>query len=220
MKLHKEGRLSILLVVIFLITVNILFVLYLGEFLIIKYLFQLVSVAFLIFILHFFRSPERQIIINRNAILAPADGTVVVVEEVEEPEYFKDKRIQISIFMSPLNVHVNWYPIAGLIKLAKVHQGKHLVAWHPKSSTDNERSTVVIASKYHDNKEILVRQVAGAVARRVVSYAQEGKEITQGGDLGFIKFGSRLDIYLPLDAKINVKLDELTVGRQTVIAEF
>ena len=220
MKLHKEGRLTIFLVVLFLITINILFVIYLGDFLIFKYLFQFVSVVFLVFILYFFRLPDRQILIDRNAILAPADGVVVVVEEVEEPEYFKDKRMQISIFMSPLNVHVNWFPIAGLIKFVTYHKGKHLVAWHPKSSLDNERSTVVIASKYHENKEILVRQVAGAVARRVVCEAKQDAEIKQGGDLGFIKFGSRLDVYVPLDAKVKVKLDEKTVGRQTVIAEF
>ncbi len=219
MNLHKEGRLTVFLVAVLLITLNILLVLYLKDFFAIKFLFQFTSSIFFVFILYFFRKPDRQILINKSGILAPCDGKVVVVEEVHEPEYFNDKRIQVSIFMSPLNVHANWYPIAGSVKFTKYHKGKHLVAWHPKSSTDNERSTIVIKSKFND-KEILVRQVAGAVARRVVCYSKENDEVTQGEELGFIKFGSRLDIYLPLDAKVKLKLDDKTVGRQTVIAEF
>lgn len=220
MKLHKEGKLTVFIVALILIALNVLFVKLFSDFALAKYIFQFASTILMVFILYFFRHPDRQILINRNAILAPADGKVVVVEEVEEPEYFKDKRIQISIFMSPLNVHVNWFPIAGKVKFSKYHKGKHLVAWHPKSSTDNERSSVAIASKFHEGKEILVRQVAGAVARRVVCYAHENTDVKQGGDLGFIKFGSRLDVFVPLDAEIKVKLNEKTVGRQTVIAVF
>jgi len=219
MNLHKEGRLTVFLVAVLLIALNILLVLYLKDLFIVKFFFQIITSVFFVFILYFFRKPDRQILINKSGILAPCDGKVVVIEEVHEPEYFNDKRIQVSIFMSPLNVHVNWYPIAGSVKLAKYHKGKHLVAWHPKSSTDNERSTVVIKSKFHD-KEILVRQIAGAVARRVVCYSKENEDVSQGEELGFIKFGSRLDLFLPLDAKIKLKLDDITIGRQTVVAEF
>ncbi len=220
MKIHKEGRITVFFVVFLLLTINVLLVLYVSNFLVFKYLVQFVSFIFLLFILHFFRKPDRQIIVDKNGILAPADGKVVVVEEVMENEYFQDSRMQISIFMSPMNVHVNWYPIAGKILFSKYHKGKHLVAWHPKSSTDNERSSVVIKSKFND-KEILVRQIAGAVARRVVCYAKENQDVMQQGEeLGFIKFGSRVDVFVPLDTKILVKLGDKTIGRQTVIAEY
>jgi phosphatidylserine decarboxylase len=148
-------------------------------------------------------------------VIAPADGKVVVIEEVEEPEYFKDKRRQVSIFMSPVNVHVNRNPIAGIVKYAKYHPGKYLVAWHPKSSTENERTTVVIANS---KAEVLFRQVAGALAKRIVYYVKEGEMVEQGSEMGFIKFGSRIDLYLPLSAKIEVQLQQKTRGGETVVA--
>ena len=170
-----------------------------------------------ILILQFFRNPKRNTKINDNYIIAPADGKVVVIEEVVENEYFKDKRRQISIFMSPLNVHVTRYPIGGKIKFSKYHPGKYLVAWHPKASLENERTTIVV-----DNAsigEILYRQIAGAVARRIVNYAKEGQTVVQGSDAGFIKFGSRIDIFVPLDMKIEVSLDDVTKGGETIIAK-
>ena len=169
-----------------------------------------------ILILQFFRNPKRNTQISDNQIIAPADGKIVVIEEVSENEYFKDKRRQISIFMSPLNVHVTRYPLGGKIKYSKYHPGKFLVAWHPKSSEENERTTIVV-----DNAsmgEILYRQVAGAVARRIVNYAKVGQNVVQGTDAGFIKFGSRIDIFVPLDMKIDVSLDQVTRGGETVIA--
>jgi phosphatidylserine decarboxylase len=157
----------------------------------------------------------RNTIINDNQVIAPADGKVVVIEEVEETEYFKDKRRQVSIFMSPINVHVNRNPISGIVRYAKYHPGKYLVAWHPKSSTENERTTVVIAGS---KAEVLFRQVAGALAKRIVYYVKEGDMATQGAEMGFIKFGSRIDLYLPLSAKIEVSLQQKTKGGETVVA--
>ncbi len=169
-------------------------------------------------ILQFFRNPIRTIEkFDDNIVYAPADGKVVVIETVEETEYFKDKRLQISIFMSPFNVHVNRNPVSGVIQFYRYHAGKYLVAWHPKSSTENERTTTVISTGKH---EVLFRQVAGAMARRIIAYVNEGQKVTQGEDMGFIKFGSRVDIYLPLDAKIEVKLDEVAVGNSTIIARL
>lgn len=176
-----------------------------------------ISLIFFILIVQFFRNPFRKTPVNENHVIAPADGKVVVIEEVEEPEYFKDKRKQISIFMSPVNVHVNRNPVAGTVKYAKYHPGKYLVAWHPKSSTENERTTVVIGSKHSD---VLFRQIAGALAKRIVYYVKEGDVVEQGGEMGFIKFGSRIDIYLPLDAKVEVQLNQKTKGGETVIASF
>ena len=168
--------------------------------------------------MQFFRSPSRPIEPNENLIIAPADGKVVVIEEVEEPEYFRGKRRQVSIFMSPLNVHVNWYPISGDVQYVKYHPGKYLVAWHPKSSTLNERTSIVV--KDSKGREILIRQIAGAVARRIVYYAKEGQTVVQGDQLGFIKFGSRVDLFLPLDAEIMVGLEESVKGSSTIIAKF
>ena len=170
----------------------------------------------LVLILQFFRNPKRPVTPNFDEILAPVDGKVVVIEEVEEPEYFNGKRRQVSIFMSPLNVHVTRYASSGTITYSKYHPGKYLVAWHPKSSTDNERTTVVI----HTPKfgEILYRQIAGALARRIVNYAEEGEQVVQGQDAGFIKFGSRVDLLLPLNCKICVGLNQKVVGAKTCIA--
>jgi len=177
---------------------------------------QILALIILILILQFFRNPKRVINKNFNDILAPVDGKVVVIEEVEEREYFKDKRIQVSIFMSPTNVHITRYPSSGVIKYSKYHPGKYLVAWHPKSSEENERTTVVIHTpKFGD---ILYRQIAGAMARRIINYAEVGENVQQGEDSGFIKFGSRVDLLLPLDSAITVKLNQKVVGAKTCIA--
>ena len=177
---------------------------------------QILTVVFLILILQFFRNPVRNTVINDNQIIAPVDGKVVVIEEVFEAEYFKDKRMQVSIFMSPINVHVTRYASNGTIKFSKYHQGKYLVAWHPKASTENERTTVVIETK--EFGEILYRQIAGALARRIVNYAEEGTQVVQGEDAGFIKFGSRVDLFLPLGTKINVELNQKAIGGKTIVA--
>jgi len=169
-------------------------------------------------VLQFFRSPVFAINTNPKHVLAPADGKVVVIEETEESEYLKERRIQVSIFMSPINVHVNRNPVSGIIKYVKYHAGKYLVAWHPKSSTENERTTVVY--QMNDGLEILTRQIAGAMARRIKWYIKEGDIVDQGQEFGFIKFGSRVDVFLPLNAKVNVKIDEKTKGGRTVLAEL
>ena len=182
---------------------------------------KIVMILFLlifILVLQFFRDPKRRTIINDDEVIAPVDGKVVVIEEVEEQEYFNGKRRQISIFMSPLNVHVTRYPVNGMVKYSKYHPGKYLVAWHPKSSTDNERTTIVIENR--NTGEILYRQIAGAVARRIVNYAKVGQQVIQGEDAGFIKFGSRIDIFVPLEMKIQVELDQKTRGGETVIASI
>ena len=212
---HKEGF-KIILIASLLFVVAIVAA---GELLDIAWLktgIQLVALLFYIIILQFFRNPNRSIVANDNQIVAPVDGKVVVIEEVFEPEYFKDKRLQVSIFMSPINVHVTRDAVSGLVKFSKYHPGKFLVAWHPKASTENERTTVVIESKVFG--EILYRQIAGALAKRIVNYAEEGTQVVQGTDAGFIKFGSRVDLYLPLGTKINVKLNEVAKGNKTIIA--
>jgi phosphatidylserine decarboxylase len=172
----------------------------------------------LILVIQFFRNPKRVTRINANHIIAPADGKIVVIEEVFEHEYLKNRRIQISIFMSPLNVHVNRNPISGEVKFAKYHPGKFLVAWHPKSSSDNERTTVVIENK--TTGPVLFRQIAGAVARRIVMYSKKKQVAIQGQDMGFIKFGSRVDVFVPLEAKIHIDLNEHVRGGETVIASI
>jgi phosphatidylserine decarboxylase len=177
---------------------------------------QIIAFLLLITVLQFFRNPKRTVEINENHILAPVDGKVVVIEEVYEGEYFKDKRIQVSIFMSPINVHVTRYALSGIVKFSKYHPGKFLVAWHPKASEENERTTVVIENNTFG--AILYRQIAGALARRIVNYAQEGMQVVQGTDAGFIKFGSRVDIFLPLGTPINVVLDQKAIGGKTIIA--
>ena len=212
---HKEGTQSILLGSIFtaavlLLTDNFIDTNWL------KMIIQIAALLILIIILQFFRNPKRSVIINENQIIAPVDGKVVVIEEVYEGEYFKDKRLQISIFMSPINVHVTRYGLSGLVKFSKYHPGKFLVAWHPKASEENERTTIVIENNSFG--EVLYRQIAGALARRIVNYAQEGMQVIQGTDAGFIKFGSRVDIFLPLGTPINVVLNQKAVGGKTVIA--
>ncbi len=215
MLIHREGYKIILVTLLILAGLNIGVQSLLGETHIIGKIVLSISLIFFILIVQFFRNPFRNTVINENHVIAPADGKVVVIEEVEETEYFKDKRRQVSIFMSPVNVHVNRNPISGIVKYAKYHPGKYLVAWHPKSSTENERTTVVIAGS---KAEVLFRQVAGALAKRIVYYVKEGDMATQGGEMGFIKFGSRIDLYLPLSAKIEVSLQQKTKGGETVVA--
>ena len=184
----------------------------------VRYFFLALSAFILITVLQFFRNPNRKIALNENNILSPADGKVVVIEEVEETEYFKDKRIQISVFMSPINVHVNRAPIAGIVKFVKYHTGLYLVAWHPKSSTENERTTIVMEHK--NGKSILFRQIAGALARRIVYYCKDGEQLQQGEEFGFIKFGSRVDVFAPIGTKIDVQLNEVVKGGKTSLASF
>jgi phosphatidylserine decarboxylase len=212
---HKEGAKIILIAT----TLVVLFVLVTDAFITIDWLrmsLQILSIIVLILILQFFRNPKRYTHIDDNHIIASVDGKVVVIEEVFEEEYFKDKRLQVSIFMSPINVHVTRYCTGGKINFSKYHPGKYLVAWHPKASTENERSTVVIENRIFG--EVLYRQIAGALARRIVNYAEKDMIVKQGTDAGFIKFGSRVDIYLPLGTKIDVKLNDVVKGGETIIA--
>ena len=214
---HKAGFKIIRNTTIALLSVNGFIWYVFGESIIIK-LITFTSVVFIILILQFFRNPKRVSPVNSNHLMAPADGKIVVLEETVEHEYFKDRRIQVSIFMSPFNVHVNRYPISGEVKFTKYHPGKFLVAWHPKSSTENERTTIVVESE--KTGPILLRQIAGALAKRIILYAKKGEKCSQGHDMGFIKFGSRVDLFLPLDAKINIKLNDIVKGGQTIIASF
>jgi len=212
---HKEGTTIILITLVAVLLVVLLAHLYIkvpG----LRTAVQLAALFGLIMILQFFRNPTRVADINPAHILAPVDGKVVIVKEVEEPEYFKDKRKQVSIFMSPINVHVTRYAASGEIVFSKYHPGKYLVAWHPKSSTKNERTSVVIRTE--EFGDVLYRQIAGAVARRIVNYAKEGDLAVQGADAGFIKFGSRVDLFLPLDAEIVVHKDQKVTGAKTIIA--
>jgi len=218
MKFHREGKLTITLCLLFVVFVNAGMWLINPSMGIANIIALILTLGLLYIILQFFRNPPRNTIANTEHIIAPADGKVVVIEEVEEPEYFKGKRIQVSIFMSPFNVHVNRYPIAGNVSYAKYHPGLYLVAWHPKSSTDNERTTTVVKDAH--GREILFRQIAGALAKRIVQYSKVGDTAVQGGEMGFIKFGSRVDVYLPLGTKINVKLEEVVRGGETPIAQF
>lgn len=216
MTLHKEGTASILLALLFGAIVNFC-TYYFAPNSTWLHVFGIALSAFiLIVILQFFRKPLFNITPNDAILLAPADGKVVVIEEVEETEYFKDKRLQVSIFMSPLNVHINRNPVTGVVKYAKYHPGLYLVAWHPKSSTENERTTVVYERA--NGMQLLMRQIAGALARRIVYYVKEGDKVTQGEEMGFIKFGSRVDLFLPIGTKINVKLNEAVTGGKTSIA--
>jgi phosphatidylserine decarboxylase len=212
---HKEGFKIIFFAAAILVFSILIIDNYVLNFWLQKGLMILFVILFIL-VLQFFRNPRRNTIINNNHIIAPADGKVVVVEEVIEKEYFQSKKRQISIFMSPLNVHVTRYPIGGNIKYSKYHPGKYFVAWHPKSSEENERTTVVVENPKLG--EILYRQIAGAVARRIVNYAKVRQNVIQGGDAGFIKFGSRIDIFVPLDMKVKVQLHQKTKGGETIIA--
>ena len=212
---HKEGFKIIFYAAAILVLSIFLIDNYVINYWLQKGIMILALVLFLL-ILQFFRNPKRNTIINNNHIIAPADGKVVVIEEVIEKEYFKGKKRQISIFMSPLNVHVTRYPVGGIVKYSKYHPGRYFVAWHPKSSEENERTTIVIENP--GIGEILYRQIAGAVARRIVNYAKVGQNVDQGGDAGFIKFGSRIDIFVPLDMEVEVQLHQKTKGGETIIA--
>jgi phosphatidylserine decarboxylase len=214
---HKEGY-KIILIATIILGVGIILI---ENFVSINWLNKLLALillGFYILILQFFRNPKRKTILNDNTIIAPVDGKVVVIEEVFEKEYFKEKRLQISIFMSPLNVHVTRYPVGGKVKFSKYHPGKFLVAWHPKASEENERTTVVIENK--SIGEILYRQIAGAVAKRIVNYAKPELNVVQGDDSGFIKFGSRVDVFLPLNTKVKVNLNDIVKGGEQIIAEI
>lgn len=214
---HKEGY-KIIIIATFIVGIGILAIDKLVELVWLNKLLSLLFLGIYVLILQFFRNPKRQTMINDAHIIAPVDGKVVVIEEVFEKEYFNEKRIQVSIFMSPINVHVTRYPIGGEVVFSKYHPGKYLVAWHPKSSEDNERTTVVIANKTAG--EILYRQVAGALARRIVNYAKPHMHVVQGSDAGFIKFGSRVDVFLPLSAVIKVNLNDKVKGGEQIIASL
>jgi len=212
---HKEGH-KIILITLFIVVAVFLAADNFISNQIVQSIVYGITLVFLILILQFFRNPKRYTQQNENHIIAPVDGKVVVIEEVFEKEYFKDKRLQVSIFMSPINVHVTRYAISGLVKFSKYHPGKYLVAWHPKASEENERTTIVVENNSFGS--ILYRQIAGALAKRIVNYAKEGQNVVQGTDAGFIKFGSRVDLYLPLDTKLNVTLNQKVKGGETVIA--
>lgn len=218
MTIHKEGRTLLFVLLIVLFGLNWLLASYFPEQQTLQSAAIGVSVVFYLIILQFFRSPTFSIPRNDKHILAPADGKVVVIEETDEPEHLKSRRRQISIFMSPVNVHVNRMPAGGVISYFKYHPGKYLVAWHPKSSTENERTTVAV--KLGNGTEILFRQIAGALARRIKWYVKPGDALQQGEEFGFIKFGSRVDVFLPLDSKVVVKVGDVTQGGRTIIAEL
>jgi len=215
-RFHKEGYKIIVIAFILSITGILLAEKFIEIIWVVKAI-QIVILAFLFIVLQFFRNPKRNTNLNENTIIAPVDGKVVVIEEVEEPEYFKDKRLQVSIFMSPINVHVTRYAMSGSVKYSKYHPGKYLVAWHPKASTENERTTIVLDNKVFG--EVLYRQIAGALAKRIVNYAEEGTEVIQGADAGFIKFGSRVDLYLPIGTELNIKLGDVVKGGTEVVAK-
>tara|TARA_R110001592_G_scaffold83584_2_gene247506 strand:+ start:905 stop:1561 length:657 start_codon:yes stop_codon:yes gene_type:complete len=215
-RFHKEGYKIISITFIIAISAILLVEKFIDIIWLVKTI-QVIVLGFVVIVLQFFRNPKRVTNLDDTQIIAPVDGKVVVIEEVEEPEFFKDKRLQISIFMSPINVHVTRYAMSGIIKYSKYHPGKFLVAWHPKSSTENERTTVVIENISFG--KILYRQIAGALAKRIVNYAKEGDTVVQGTDAGFIKFGSRVDIYLPIGTKVNVNLGDKVKGGVQVIAE-
>lgn len=218
MKLHHEGRSEIATVLIILFILNGSLIYFTGKN-IFTYIILGLSIALLLIVINFYRSPYRRFKGDmKNSIVSPADGKIVAIEEVFEPEYFKDKRLQISVFMSPLNVHANWFPVNGIVTLKKHHKGRFKAAYLPKSSTENERSTVVL--RREDGIEILVRQIAGAMAKRIVTYPEVGEEAHIDEHMGFIKLGSRVDVYLPLGTKTLVTLDQLVMGNQTVLAEL
>ena len=215
MTIHREGYKSIAIGTLIFGAINFIYFYFLSAALPwLGFVIFFVTLGLLLFLISFFRIPNRTLTISDNQIIAPADGTVVVIEETIDPEYFKDKRVQVSIFMSPANVHVNRNPISGNVVYNQYHKGKFLVAWHPKSSTDNERHSVVLKK---GDVEILVKQIAGALAKRIVNYLQVGQKVSQTQEFGFIKFGSRVDLLLPVGTKLNVELNEVVKGGVTVI---
>jgi phosphatidylserine decarboxylase len=218
MKFHKEGWPSLLIVCLFSAIIITIAHYFFPETALAHWFAYLLSAFLILTILQFFRHPSRQFKTADHLVIAPADGKVVVIEETTENEYFKDKRLQVSIFMSPINVHVNRFPIGGVVSFFKYHPGKFLAAWEPKSSTDNERTTIVV--KNEKGVEVLFRQIAGALARRIVWYCKEGDKADQCAEMGFIKFGSRVDLFLPLGTKVDVKIGDTVKGSQTIIAEI
>ncbi len=216
--LHKEGKATILITLVVLFALNAGIQFLLPDFMFVQNSVMVLSIILLVIVLQFFRNPNITPTLGENLVISPADGKVVVIEEVEEPEYFKGKRLQISVFMSPFNVHVNRNPVGGLVKYFKYHPGLYLVAWHPKSSTENERTTTVIETK--SGTEVLFRQIAGALAKRIVWYVKEGQYVAQADEMGFIKFGSRVDIFVPVGTKVNVELNQVVKGGRTVLAEI
>ncbi len=218
MTIHKEGYTSIALCMLLIFVLNAVIQFYYPDAHVIKWIVYILSFALFVIILQFFRSPHFPISTDDKSVLCPADGKVVVIEETLETEFLKDRRIQISVFMSPVNVHVNRNPVAGVVKYFKYHPGKYLVAWHPKSSTENERTTIVIENS--KGIPVLFRQIAGALARRIVWYVKEGDKVDQGQQFGFIKFGSRVDVFLPLGTKVNVNIGDVVKGGRTVLAEL
>ncbi len=218
MTIHKEGYKTIAAVALLFIIINILFFAFLNaSFPFIAAALFILTLCLFLFLVSFFRIPNRALTLHEDKIICPADGKIVVIEEVMEEEYFKDKRLQVSIFMSPANVHVNRNAISGTVKYCQYYKGKYLVAWHPKSSLENERYTVVVEN---GNGAILIKQIAGALARRICNYLTVGQQVTQGEEMGFIKFGSRVDVLLPLDCKINVQLDQAVKGGVTTLASW
>ncbi len=215
---HKEGYQIIMISFVIAIAITLGVEFKLESLFLLKISLQILALTQLVLVLQFFRNPKRETPINVNNLIAPVDGKIVIIKEVYEKEYFKDLRIQVSIFMSPLNVHVTRYAMSGNIKFSKYHPGKYLVAWHPKSSELNERTTIVIENKTFG--EVLYRQIAGAVARRIVNYAEEGSQAVQGEDAGFIKFGSRVDLFLPLNTQIVVKVNDVVKGGVETIASL
>ena len=214
---HKEGH----KIIVFTTAIIVTAILLIDKFVTLSWLQMLLQITFLVFfilILEFFRNPKRNTSFSDKHVVSPVDGKVVVIEEVEETEYFKDKRLQVSVFMSPLNVHVTRYPLGGNVVYSKYHPGKYLVAWHPKSSTENERTTVVVENITFG--KVLFRQIAGALAKRIVNYSKENDSVKQGADQGFIKFGSRVDLFLPLDTKLKVVLNQKVKGGESIIAEM
>jgi phosphatidylserine decarboxylase len=214
---HKEGYKIILITLVLAIAMSLAA----DYFIINDYLrsaFMLLAIVMLVLVLQFFRNPKRNLNISEDNVVSPVDGKVVVIEEVFEKEFFNEKRLQVSVFMSPINVHVTRYPVAGEVVFSKYHPGKFLVAWHPKSSEENERTTVVVSSKKFGN--VLHRQIAGALARRIVNYAEKGQQVTQGSDSGFIKFGSRVDVFLPIGTKLDVKLNDVVKGGTSILASI
>ncbi|MCC7532367.1 MAG: phosphatidylserine decarboxylase family protein [Bacteroidia bacterium] len=218
MMLHKEGNATIFITIAVLFAINAIVQFLLPEMVLVQNIFLILSIGLLIIVLQFFRNPKITPTLGENLVISPADGKVVVIEQVEETEYFKEKRLQISVFMSPFNVHVNRNPVGGLVKYFKYHKGLYLVAWHPKSSTENERTTTVIETK--SGVQVLFRQIAGALAKRIVWYVKEGQHVAQADEMGFIKFGSRVDIFVPIGTKINVELNQVVKGGRTVLAEL
>lgn len=214
---HKEGH-TIILVAFLAVVISFFLVDQLVAIPWLQKTLWIVLLCFFIMILQFFRNPKRQTLVNDHQVLSAVDGKVVVIEEVFEKEYFNDKRIQVSVFMSPINVHVTRYPLGGSVVYSKYHPGKYLVAWHPKASEENERTTVVVKNPIFG--DVLYRQIAGAMAKRIVNYAKIGGIVSQGSDSGFIKFGSRVDLFLPLNADIKVSLNQKVLGGESIIAEI